>query len=141
MTDYWAANLPVNVGRYNFDRRKYVYIQDQNAEWQAFTKGGFEDIRPENSSRRWATEYNFPSFKAGEVIKREFEDSSGQPMQGFVLNLRRPQFQDRRVRHALTLAFDFESMNRKLFFGLNTRTDSYFEGQEFAATGRWTEPA
>ena len=95
-------------------------------------KGGLEDIRAENSSRRWATEYNFPALNAGDVIKREFEDSSGQPMQGFALNLRRPQFQDRRVRQALTLAFDFESMNRKLFFGLNTRTDSYFEGQELA---------
>jgi microcin C transport system substrate-binding protein len=135
VNDYWAAELPVNIGRFNFDRRKYVYIQDQNAEWQAFTKGGFEDIRAENSSRRWATEYNFPALRAGDVIKREFEDSSGQPMQGFALNLRRPQFQDRRVRQALTLAFDFESMNRKLFFGFNTRTDSYFEGQEFAATG------
>jgi microcin C transport system substrate-binding protein len=133
--DYWAADLPVNVGRNNFDRRRYVYIQDENAEWQAFQKGGFEDIRAENSSRRWATEYNFPALKAGDVVKREFEDGSGQPMQGFVLNLRRPQFQDRRVRKALTLAFDFESMNRRLFYGLNTRTDSFFEGQDLASSG------
>ncbi|RUM99234.1 ABC transporter substrate-binding protein [Pseudaminobacter arsenicus] len=133
--DYWAAEVGVNVGRNNFDRRRYIYIQDENAEWQAFTKGGFEDIRPENSSRRWATEYNFPAFKEGDVIKREFENTSGEPMQGFVLNLRRPQFQDRRVRHALTLALDFESMNRKLFYGLNTRTDSYFEGQDLASSG------
>lgn len=133
--DYWAAEIGVNVGRNNFDRRRYIYIQDENAEWQAFTKGGFEDIRPENSSRRWATEYNFPAFKAGDVVKREFENTSGEPMQGFVLNMRRPQFQDRRVRHALTLALDFESMNRKLFYGLNTRTDSYFEGQDLASSG------
>jgi microcin C transport system substrate-binding protein len=133
--DYWAAEVGVNVGRNNFDRRRYIYIQDENAEWQAFTKGGLEDIRPENSSRRWATEYNFPAFTAGDVIKREFENTSGEPMQGFVLNLRRPQFQDRRVRHALTLALDFESMNRKLFYGLNTRTDSYFEGQDLASSG------
>lgn len=133
--DYWGAEVGVNVGRNNFDRRRYIYIQDDNAEWQAFTKGGFEDIRMENSSRRWATEYTFPAFKAGDVIKQEFKTESGQSMQGFVLNLRRPQFQDRRVRHALTLALDFESMNRTLFYGLNTRTDSYFEGQDLASSG------
>ncbi len=133
--DYWAADLPVNVGRNNFDRRKYIYIQDQNAEWQAFTKGGLEDIRPENSSRRWTVEYDFPAFKAGDVIKREFPTSSNEPMQGFVLNLRRPQFQDRKVRQALTIALDFESMNRNLFYGQNTRTDSYFEGGELASSG------
>ena len=71
--DYWAADLPVNVGRNNFDRRRYVYIQDENAAWQAFTKGGFEDIQLENSSKRWSTEYDFPAVKAGDVIKREFK--------------------------------------------------------------------
>ena len=114
--DYWAADLPVNVGRNNFDRRRYVYIQDDNAAWQAFTKGGFEDIQVENSSRRWSTEYDFPAVKAGDVIKREFKNESGEPMQGFVLNMRRPQFQDRRVRQALTLAYNFEIMNRTLFY-------------------------
>ncbi len=133
--DYWAADLPVNVGRYNFDRRKYIYIQDENAEWQAFTKGGLEDIRPENSSRRWSVEYDFPAFEEGDVVKREFPTESGEPMQAFVLNLRRPQFQDRKVRQALTVAFDFESMNRNLFYGQNTRTDSYFEGGELASSG------
>jgi microcin C transport system substrate-binding protein len=133
--DYWAADLPVNVGRNNFDRRRYVYIQDDNAAWQAFTKGGFEDIQAENSSRRWSTEYDFPAVKAGDVIKREFKNESGEPMQGFVLNMRRPQFQDRRVRQALTLAYNFEIMNRTLFYGLNTRTDSYFEGQDLASSG------
>ncbi|QDZ01228.1 ABC transporter substrate-binding protein [Nitratireductor mangrovi] len=133
--DYWAAEHPVNVGRNNFDRRRYVYIQDQNAEWQAFTKGGLEDLRPESSSRRWSVEYNFPAFEAGDVIKREFPTERGEPMQGFVLNLRRPQFQDRKVRQALTIALDFESMNRNLFYGKNTRTDSYFEGGELASSG------
>ena len=133
--DYWGAELPVNVGRNNFDRRRYVYIQDENAAWQAFTKGGFEDIQVENSSRRWSTEYDFPAAKAGDVIKREFKNTSGEPMQCFVLNQRRPQFQDRRVRQALTLAYNFEIMNRTLFYGLNTRTDSYFEGQDLASSG------
>jgi microcin C transport system substrate-binding protein len=133
--DYWAKDLPVNVGRKNFDRRRYVYIQDENAEWQAFIKGGLEDMRPENSSRRWHTEYNFPAIEAGDVIKAEFPTAQGEPMQAFVLNLRRPQFQDRRVREALTWALDFESMNRNLFYNSNTRTDSFFEGGELASSG------
>lgn len=133
--DYWAADMPVNVGRNNFDRRRYVYFQDENAAWQGFTKGGIADYRIENRAQKWATEYNFPAFEAGDVIKREFETESGEPMQGFVMNTRRPQFQDRRVRQALSYAFDFESMNRTLFYGLYTRTDSYFEGSELASSG------
>ncbi|EKF44318.1 extracellular solute-binding protein [Nitratireductor indicus C115] len=133
--DYWGADLPVNVGRNNIDRKRYTYIQDENAAWLAFTKGGLQDIRVENRARRWATEYTFPAFNAGDVIKKEFHTGGAEPMQGFVLNTRRPQFQDRHVRQALTLAFDFESMNRTLFFDSYTRTDSYFEGTELAATG------
>ena len=133
--DYWAADLGVNVGRNNFDRRRYSYFLDENAEWQAFTKGGYEDIRPENVPNKWMTQYDFPALKAGDVIKQEFPDTSGSPMQAFVMNMRRPQFQDRRVRQALTIAYDFESYNRKTAFGLNTRTDSYFEGQELASSG------
>ena len=133
--DYWGADLPVKVGRENFDIRRYSYFRDDNAAWQAFTKGGFDDIRRENRSQRWAIGYDFPAFKAGDVIKAEFDTTSGEPMQGFVLNVRRPQFQDRRVRQALTYAFDFESMNRTLFYDSYTRTDSYFEGGELASSG------
>jgi microcin C transport system substrate-binding protein len=133
--DYWAAALPVKVGRENYDKRRYIYFQDDNAAWQAFTKGGFQDIRPENRSQRWAIGYDFPAAKAGDVKKAEFKTMSGEPMQGFVLNTRRPQFQDRRVREALTYAFDFESMNRTLFYNSYTRTDSYFEGGELASSG------
>ena len=133
--DYWGAKLPVKIGRENFDRRRYVYIQDDNAAWQAFTKGGLEDIQAENSSRRWATYYNFPAFEAGDVIKKEFKATSRASMQGFVMNLRRPLFQDVKVRQALTYAFDFETMNRTIFFGFNTRTSSYFVGSELASRG------
>ena len=133
--DYWGAGLPVNVGRNNFDRRRYVYFNDDDAMWQAFTKGSYQDVRFENRSQRWAEYYKFPAFTAGDVKKQEFAQAAGEPMQGFVLNTRRPQFQDRRVREALTWAFDFESMNRTLFYGLYTRTDSYFEGGELASSG------
>ncbi len=133
--DYWGASLPVKIGRENFDVRRYIYFRDENAEWQAFTKGGFEDIRPENRSQRWAIGYDFPAYKAGDVIKAEFETDSSEPMQGFVLNVRRPQFKDRRVREALNYAMDFESMNRTLFYDFYTRTDSYFEGGELASSG------
>lgn len=133
--NHWAADLPVNVGRQNFDRRRYTYFTDENAAWQAFTKGGLADYRIENRAQKWATEYNFPAFEAGDVIKQEFETESGEPMQGFVMNTRRPQFHDRRVRQALSYAFDFDSMNRTLFYGLYTRTDSYFEGSELASSG------
>ena len=133
--DYWAAGVGVNVGRNNFDRRRYTYIQDESAIWEGFKKGGLEDMRLENISRRWAAEYNFPAFNAGDVVKRAFRETSGQPMQAFVFNLRRPQFQDRRVREALGYAFNFEDLNRKQFHGLYTRTDSYFEGQDLASSG------
>jgi microcin C transport system substrate-binding protein len=133
--DYWAAKLPVKIGRQNFDTQRFTYILDENAAWQAFTKGGLEDINAENSSRRWSTAYNFPAIKQGDVIKKEFKTETPEPMQGFVLNLRRQQFQDRRIREALTNVLDFESMNRTLFFGLNTRTSSYFQGTELASSG------
>ena len=133
--DYWGATLPVKIGRENFDRRRYTYFLDESAAFLAFGKGGFQDIRAENSARRWAVDYVFPAAKAGDVVKAEYPTTSGEPMQAFVLNTRRPLFGDRRVRQALTYAFDFESMNRTNFFGAYTRTDSYFEGGELASSG------
>lgn len=133
--DYWAAKLPVKIGRENFDTQRFTYILDDNAAWQAFTKGGFDDIKPENSSKRWKTFYDFPAVKAGDVIKQEFKTTSPEPMQAFMLNQRRPLFGDRLVRAALTYPFDFETMNRTLFYGFNTRTQSYFQGTELASGG------
>ncbi|UVK39026.1 extracellular solute-binding protein [Mesorhizobium sp. AR10] len=133
--DYWAAKLPVKIGRENFDTQRFTYILDDNAAWQAFTKGGLDDIKPENSSKRWKTFYDFPAIRAGDVIKKEFKTTSPEPMQAFMLNQRRPQFQDRLVRAALTYPFDFETMNRTLFYGFNTRTSSYFQGTELASSG------
>ncbi|MGN6469349.1 MAG: extracellular solute-binding protein [Rhizobiaceae bacterium] len=133
--DYWAADLGVNAGRNNFDRKKYIYFRDDNAAWEAFTKGGFDDYRVENRSQRWAIGYDFRAFKAGDVIKHEYETTSGKPMQCFVMNMRRAQFKDRRVREALTWAFDFEDMNRTLFYNSYKRTQSYFQGTELASRG------
>lgn len=133
--DYWAADLPVNVGRFNFDRIRYTYFQDDNALFLAFTRGGYEDIRRELSTRRWAVEYNFPAFERGDVVKQEFTPGGVRPMQAFAFNMRMPRFQDRRVRQALTYAYNFEEQNRLQFFDLNERFSSYFEGSELASSG------
>lgn len=133
--DYWAARLPVKVGRENFDIQRFTYILDDNAAWLAFTKGGLDDVKPENSSRRWNKDYNFPAIQSGDVVKREFKTESPEAMQAFVFNQRRPLFQDRRVREALIYPMDFETMNRTLFFNSNTRTTSYFEGTDLASSG------
>lgn len=133
--DYWGVELPVKIGRENFDKRKYIYILDSNAAWQAFTKGGMEDINPEPSARDWKTKYNFPALERGDVIQKEFKATSSAKFQGFAMNTRRPLFADRRVREALTLAYDFETLNRTVSFGLNKRVDSYFMGSELASSG------
>lgn len=133
--DYWGAKLPVKIGRENFDTQRLSYFLDDNASWQAFTKGGFQDYRVESRAQRWAVEYTFPAIKAGDVIKTEYPTTSPQAMQAYVMNTRRPLFQDVRVREALTYAYDFESMNRTIFFGAYTRTDSYFEGGDLASSG------
>jgi microcin C transport system substrate-binding protein len=133
--DYWGAKVPVKIGRENFDTQRFRYFLDDNAAWQAFTKGGFEDFHAEVRAQRWAVEYTFPAIKSGDVIKKEYPTTSPEPMQAYVMNTRRPLFQDVRVRQALTYAYDFESMNRTIFFGAYTRTDSYFEGGDLASTG------
>lgn len=133
--DYWAANVGANVGRNNFDRLRYRYFQDDTAAWLAFQKGGFEDLKQENRSQRWAKEYNFPAFQAGDVVRKAFPSKAGEPMQAFWLNTRKPQLQDRRVREALNYAFDFETMNRSIFYNAYVRTDSYWQGQDLASSG------
>ncbi len=133
--DYWAADLPVNKGRYNFDTRIYRYFTDPNATWQAFTKGGLEDIRVENRAQRWAEGYTFPAFEQGLVKKEGFEDVSSYSMQGWYFNARLPKFSDPRTRRALTLALNFEEMNRSQFFGQYVRTKTYFGGTELSSSG------
>jgi len=133
--DYWGADIAVNKGRHNFGQLIYTYFLDAAPIWEAFKKGGIQDMRTEFRSARWAAGYDFPAFEAGDVIKRAFPTTSPQPMQAFSLNLRRDKFQDRRVRMALAHLFDFESLNRLQLAGLRTRTDSFFEGGELQSTG------
>ena len=132
--DYWGADLPVNKGRYNVDTIRYDYYRDATIALEAF-KAGQYDVRLENSSKDWATGYDLPALR-NHLIKKE-QIPSGLPsgMQGFGYNLRRPLFQDPRVREALAYAFDFEWSNKNLFYGAYTRTRSYFDNSELAATG------
>lgn len=133
--DYWAADLGTRKGRFNFDEIHYVYFSDRNAMWEAFKKGGIEDIWRENVSRRWATGYNFPSFENGNVLRQTFPTGGPEIHQAFYLNTRLEKFQNPKLREALTLLFDFESLNETQFFNLYQRTDSYFEGGELQAQG------
>lgn len=133
--NYWAADLAVNKGRFNFDRYKYTYFLDATPIWEAFKKGGVQDFRLETRSKRWASEYTFDAVEAGDVVKRAFPTTSSQPMQGFAMNMRRDKFRDVRVRKALAHLFDFESVNRLQLSNLRTRTDSYFEGGELQSSG------
>ena len=133
--DYWAKDLPVRKGRYNFGKRVYRYFNDANAIWQAFKKGGLSDVRAENRAQRWAIEYTFPAFKEGLVQKKEFVTEQNHPMVGWVLNQRRDMFKDRRVRKALSLALNFDQMNETLFFDQYKRINTYFGGQELSSSG------
>jgi len=133
--DYWAKDIGVRKGRFNYDELRYVYFGDDNAIWEGFKKGGIEDLRREFRSQRWATEYNFPAFERGDVVRKTFPTESSETYQAFFFNTRNPKFADIRVREALATLFDFESMNTNLFFGLYKRTTSYFEGGELKASG------
>lgn len=132
--DYWGKNLPVNAGQDNFEEIELVYFRDSNVALEAF-KADQYDWRNESSAKSWATGYDVPAVKSGRIIKAEIRTKNADGMQGFVLNLRRPKFQDPRVRLALNYAFDFEWANANLFYGQYTRSASYFNGSELAATG------
>jgi microcin C transport system substrate-binding protein len=132
--DWWAKDLPVNVGRYNFDELRFDAYRDDTVEFEAF-KSDQIDFRQEASAKNWATGYDFPAVKQGRVIKEMFPVHDRGTMQGFVFNLRREKFADPRVRRAFNLAFDFEEMNRSLFYGQYERINSYFFGTELASSG------
>ncbi|OLF38333.1 MULTISPECIES: extracellular solute-binding protein [unclassified Psychrobacter] len=132
--NYWGRDLMVNRGRYNFDMIKFVYYQSDEIAFEGFKSGQYR-FRPENKASNWATGYNFPAVKAGLIHKESISSQNPVPMQALVMNMRRPLFQDIRVRQALTAAYDFEWMNKTLFHGQYERLQSFFHGSELAATG------
>lgn len=130
--DYWAANLPVNRGRWNFDTIRYDYYLDDNVAFEALKAGAF-DLRAEVSPKNWATRYIGKNFSNHFIVKDEQKNESAQDTRWLAFNIQRPVFADRRVRQAITLAFDFEWMNKALFYGAYSRTNSYFQNTEYAA--------
>lgn len=132
--DYWGKDLPVNIGQDNFDEIQYIFFRDANVAFEAL-KGDQYDWRLENSSKIWATGYNFPAISDGRVIKEEIKLKNVEGMQSWAFNLRREKFRDQRVRRAFNFAFDFEWSNTNLFYGQYTRSRSYFNNSEMEAKG------
>ncbi len=132
--DYWARELPTMKGTANADVIRYEYFRDPTVALEAF-KAGQVDFRTENIAKEWATAYDFPAVRKGLVRRDEIRHERPTGMQAFIVNLRRPLFQDARVRRALTEVFDFEWMNANLFYGSYARTTSYFSNSELASSG------
>lgn len=133
--DYWASDLPTVRGQNNFDVIRLEFFRDYQVSFEAFKKGNIT-FQEEFSSKIWSTEYNFPAIQDGRVVQKEFPDNRPSGAQGWFFNTRRARFADPRVRQALGLAFDFEWSNRSLFYGLYSRTQSYFQNSEMMATGK-----
>lgn len=131
--NYWAKALNVNTGRHNFDQMVYDYYRDSTVALEAF-KAGQYDFREENSSKNWATGYTGPAFDDGRVKRELVADANPAGMQAFIMNTRRELFEERSVRQAITLAFDFEWTNANLFYDAYTRSHSFFSNSEMAAT-------
>lgn len=132
--DYWGANVPAQVGSYNFDEQRFDFFRDNLVALEAF-KADQADWIAENSAKQWATAYDFPAAREKRVIKEEFPVNNVGRMQGFVFNLRRDLFKDARLRRAFNFAYDFEEMNKQLFYGQYKRINSYFSGTELACSG------
>jgi microcin C transport system substrate-binding protein len=132
--DYWAQNIPSRRGMYNFDRIVYRYYRDETARLEAFKAGEF-DLSVENVAKQWVRGYKGSKFDDGRIVKKTLPHKLAAGMQGFVFNLRNPLFQDKRVRQALALTFDFEWLNRQVFAGQYVRSPSYFTNSEMAASG------
>ncbi|WP_420560674.1 extracellular solute-binding protein [Tepidicaulis sp.] len=136
--DYWARDLNVNKGRWNFGEIRFEYFRDRTAQFEAFKAGQYL-FREEFTSKVWATEYNFPALKEGRVKQLVLPDESPSGAQGWFINTRREKFADPRLREALSYAFDFEWTNRNQFYGLYKRTESFFENSPMKAEGMPSE--
>jgi len=134
VADYWGKDVNVNIGSNNFAQIRYEYYRDSTVALEAF-KGDQVDWRTENSAKNWATAYDFPAVRDKRVVLEEFPIRNFGDMQAFAFNVRRPKFQDPRVRRAFNFAFDFEEMNKQIFYGQYKRIASYFEGTELACSG------
>ena len=132
--DYWGKDVNVNVGRDNFDEYRYEYFREPTIAIEAF-KADQVDWRSENSAKNWATAYDVPAVRDKRVVLEEFPIRNFGVMQSFAFNTRREKFKDPRVRRAFNFAFDFEEMNKQIFFGQYKRIKSYFEGTELASSG------
>ncbi|CAM2975258.1 extracellular solute-binding protein [Vibrio diazotrophicus] len=132
--NYWAKDLPVNVGRNNFKQVQYDYYRDDTVMLEAFKAGEF-DLRQESQAKFWATSYTGVNFDNGFIKKEEIEHNAPASTQGFVFNTQRPVFQDVRVREALNYAMDFEWMNKNMFYSQYSRTRSYFQNTDYEAKG------
>ena len=132
--DYWGKGLPFNKGRGNFDTIRIEYFADSNAAFEGFKSGAYT-FRQENSSKSWATAYDFPALDEGHVIKTLLPDGGMATGQSYVMNLRRDKFNDIRVRQAVGLLFNFEWSNESLFYGQYARINSFWENSELAAEG------
>jgi peptide/nickel transport system substrate-binding protein len=133
--DYWGRDLAVNCGRFNFDEIRFDYFREASALFEAF-KSGAIDLRPEDDPSRWATGYDFPAIRSGDVVRKEFDIAIPAGMTALAFNLRRPLFADPRVRQALILLFNFEWTNATLYHGLFKRTESFFERSALSSIGR-----
>lgn len=132
--DYWGANVPCQIGQNNFDELHFEFFRDNLVALEAF-KADQADWIAENSAKQWATAYDFPAVAEKRVVKEEFPINDSGRMQAFAFNIRRERFKDVRLRRAFNYAFDFEEMNKQLFYGQYKRINSYFDGTELASSG------
>ena len=133
--EYWGENLPINIGRNNFDKIRVEYFADYNSAFEGF-KGGSYTFRTEYMSKLWATGYDFPAIDKKWVTKKLLPSGDMAPGQSFIINLRKDKFKDIRVRKAIGLMFNFEWSNKTLFYDLYARINSFWENSDMAATGK-----
>ncbi len=133
--DYWGKDLPIHRGVFNFDEVRVEYYRDANTMFEAFKKGLY-DVNPEGDPAQWNTAYDFPAAKEGKVVKETFKTGTPKGMSGLVFNTRRPVFADKRVRKALATLFDFDWVNKNLYYGAFVRAGGYFNDSELSAVGK-----
>ncbi len=138
--DYWGKDVPAARGHNNFDRIRYDYFRDANASFEAFKSGEYT-LRIEDDPTRWSTGYDVPAVKDGRIIREQLKKSTPSGMRALVFNTRRDVFSDIKVRKALGMMFDFEWINKNLFYGLYTRTQSFYDNSELSSAGRPASPA